>query len=96
MNWTMLAGSAFAVFMCLATFWPGIWRTVQKLFAAAKSNVVPLPTLATEGGDPSRTAAINGVLAARDYAHAQGKHDVCHALEQALPGLVCDHPEKKA
>lgn len=46
-----------------------------------------------EGGDSSRTAAINGVLAARDYAHAQGKHDVCHALEQSLPGIVCDHPE---
>lgn len=89
-TWALIA---FAAFMAAATFWPGIKRNAAKLLSGV-SNSVPLPTLATEGGDPSRAAAINGVLAARDYAHSLGKHDVCHALELALPGLVCE--EKKA
>lgn len=85
MNQELIIGIVLASVAAFALGWPvlkKVWPTISSGFSG-------------RGGDPKSTArddAIGAVLKSIDYAHENGRHDLCDSLAATLPDLAqCGH-----
>lgn len=74
--------------MMAAQFWPYIKGTLTKLRPAATATIIR-----ANGPAITRDAAVAGLMLAVDFAHQEGRHDLCDGLGALLPGLIAHSKE---